>query len=100
MPVQYRKKREKERRERDIMDAAERPFIEKGFEGTSMDDRHLAEAKARKTANVSGTIVTYCPFCYLSLSTIDPGNVKDIYVLLSEHFSAAGSMTTNRAPFV
>jgi Fe-S oxidoreductase len=50
--------------------------------GLRMHDRHLAEAKARKTANVSGTIVTYCPFCYLSLSTVDPGNVKDIYMLL------------------
>ncbi len=50
--------------------------------GLRMHDRHMAEAKARKTANVSGTIVTYCPFCYMSLSAVDPGNVKDIYMLL------------------
>jgi fumarate reductase (CoM/CoB) subunit B len=50
--------------------------------GLRMHDRHLAEAKARRTAGVPGTIVTYCPFCYMSLSSVDPGNVKDIYVLL------------------
>ena len=53
--------------------------------GLLMHDRHLAEAKARKTANVSGTIVTYCPFCYMSLSSVDPGNVKDIYMLLDRN---------------
>lgn len=50
--------------------------------GLLMHDRHLAEAKARKTASAPGTIVTYCPFCYLSLSAVDPGNVMDIYMLL------------------
>lgn len=50
--------------------------------GLRMHDRQMAEAKARKTANVSGTIITYCPFCYMSLSAVDPGNVKDIYMLL------------------
>jgi AcrR family transcriptional regulator len=38
MPIQDRRKREKEQRERDILDAAEKLFMEKGFEGTSMDD--------------------------------------------------------------
>jgi TetR/AcrR family transcriptional regulator len=38
MPIQDRRKREKEQRERDIMDAAEKLFIDKGFEGASMDD--------------------------------------------------------------
>ena len=47
-----------------------------------MHDRQMAEAKARKTANVSGTIITYCPFCYLSLSAVKPDGVSDIYVLL------------------
>ncbi len=51
--------------------------------GLLMHDRGLAENKARKTAGASGTIVTYCPFCYMSLSAVDPGNVKDIYMLLN-----------------
>jgi AcrR family transcriptional regulator len=42
MPIQERRKREKKQRESDIIDAAEKLFIEKGFEGTSMDD--VAEA--------------------------------------------------------
>jgi fumarate reductase (CoM/CoB) subunit B len=51
--------------------------------GLRMHDHYLAEAKARKTANMPGTIVTYCPFCYMSLSAVDPGNVKDIYMLIA-----------------
>lgn len=38
MPIGERRKREKEQREKEIIDAAERLFIAKGFEGTSMDD--------------------------------------------------------------
>jgi AcrR family transcriptional regulator len=38
MPIQERRKREKKQRESDIVNAAEKLFIEKGFEGTSMDD--------------------------------------------------------------
>ena len=38
MPIKDRRKREKEQREKDIVDAAEKLIIEKGFEGTSMDD--------------------------------------------------------------
>lgn len=38
MPIQDRRKREKEQRETSILDAAEKLFIKKGFEGTSMDD--------------------------------------------------------------
>ncbi len=38
MPIEERRKREKEQREKSILDAAEKLFIEKGFEGTSMDD--------------------------------------------------------------
>lgn len=51
--------------------------------GLMMHDRPLAEAKARKTAgNKARTIVTYCPFCYISLSAVDTDNVKDVYMLL------------------
>ncbi len=46
-------------------------------------DRLLAGAKAQKVTDSSHVkIVTYCPFCYMSLSAVKPDGVSDIYMLL------------------
>ena len=46
-------------------------------------DRLLAGAKAQKVTDSShAKIVTYCPFCYMSLSAVKPDGVSDIYMLL------------------
>lgn len=51
--------------------------------GVMSHDRLLAEAKAEKAFN-GGTakVVTYCPFCYSNLSSVRPGAVSDIYMLM------------------
>jgi Fe-S oxidoreductase len=51
--------------------------------GLMMHNRQLADAKARGAiGNNNAKIVTYCPFCYLSLSSVKPESVLDIYMLL------------------
>ncbi len=51
--------------------------------GLMTHDRVLAGEKAKKAFN-GGTskVVTYCPFCYLNLSSVKPDSVSDIYMLL------------------
>jgi Fe-S oxidoreductase len=47
-------------------------------------DRMLAGARAgRILEENSGTVVTYCPFCYLNLSRAGESRVIDMYVLLA-----------------
>ena len=44
----------------------------------------LATNKAVKTLENKEKVITYCPFCYLNLSSIKPHAVQDLYLLLSE----------------
>ncbi|CAJ36152.1 predicted Fe-S cluster-binding oxidoreductase [Methanocella arvoryzae MRE50] len=54
--------------------------------GVMTHDRLLASSKAEKAVGASQSkIVTYCPFCYLSLSAARPEKVSDIYVMLDKH---------------
>lgn len=58
--------------------------------GLMTHDRLLAGAKAQKVADRSpAKIVTYCPFCYMSLSAVKPGGVTDIYMLLDNNGNKA-----------
>ncbi len=52
--------------------------------GLMTHDRLLAGEKAKKAFN-GGTskVVTYCPFCYLNLSSTRPDSVSDIYMMLN-----------------
>lgn len=51
--------------------------------GVMAHDKQLASTKARKAVDHSSEkIITYCPFCYLNLSSVNPNNVTDIYMLL------------------
>lgn len=51
--------------------------------GVRAHDKQLASTKARKTIdNTPKKVVTYCPFCYINLSSVNPDNVADIYMLL------------------
>lgn len=52
--------------------------------GLMTHDRVLASAKAKKAFN-GGThkVVTYCPFCYLNLSSIRPDEVSDLYMMMN-----------------
>ena len=53
--------------------------------GVVSHDRPLAESKARKAFNGGAAkVVTYCPFCYANLSSVKPGEVTDLYVLMNE----------------
>lgn len=53
--------------------------------GVMTHDRLLAEAKAKKAFNGgSAKVITYCPFCYVNLSSVKPGQVSDIYTLLAK----------------
>ncbi len=53
--------------------------------GVMAHDKSVATTKARKTVNGgSKKIVTYCPFCYLNLSSVNTDKVSDIYMLLAE----------------
>ncbi|MCD1293922.1 (Fe-S)-binding protein [Methanocella sp. CWC-04] len=54
--------------------------------GVMSFDKSLASSKARKVVDGnSAKIVTYCPFCYVNLSSLKPGKVSDIYMLLDGH---------------
>ncbi|MEN4018924.1 MAG: (Fe-S)-binding protein [Methanobacterium sp.] len=56
--------------------------------GVMAHDRSLAKLKARKAVdNSPGKIVTYCPFCYLNLKSVNPDKIFDIYMLLDNHLS-------------
>ncbi len=50
--------------------------------GVMIHDRQLASTKARKTVDNPEKIVTYCPFCYINLSSVSVDGVEDIYMLL------------------
>ncbi|MDI6723457.1 MAG: (Fe-S)-binding protein [Methanobacterium sp.] len=53
--------------------------------GVMAHDKSVATTKARKTVNnIPEKIVTYCPFCYLNLSSVNSDKVSDIYMLLAE----------------
>ncbi|HMK47560.1 MAG TPA: (Fe-S)-binding protein [Methanocella sp.] len=52
--------------------------------GLMIHDHQLADAKALDAAKGTlGSIVTYCPFCYLYLSRVRPGRAIDLYMLLA-----------------
>ncbi len=51
--------------------------------GVMAHDKQLASTKARKAVDGNTEkIITYCPFCYLNMSSIKSDNVTDIYMLL------------------
>ena len=53
--------------------------------GVMAHDRSLASTKARKALDKSPMkIVTYCPLCYLNMSSKEPDRVFDIYMLLDD----------------
>lgn len=53
--------------------------------GVMAHDNTVSSSKARKTVDKgSEKIVTYCPFCYLNLSSVNSDKVSDIYMLLAE----------------
>jgi len=55
--------------------------------GVMAHDKSLAKLKARKAADNPEKIVTYCPFCYLNLSSVKPDKIFDTYMLLDNHLS-------------
>jgi Fe-S oxidoreductase len=53
--------------------------------GVMAHDEQTAALRAIKAVeNSPKKIVTYCPFCYLNLSSVSPDEVIDIYTLLNE----------------
>ena len=53
--------------------------------GVMAHDEQTSVSRAIKAVgNSSKKIVTYCPFCYLNLSSVNPDKVSDIYMLLDE----------------
>ena len=52
--------------------------------GVMAHNKLLATNKAVKTLENKEKVITYCPFCYLNLSSIKPHAVQDLYLLLSE----------------
>ncbi|MCC7558232.1 MAG: (Fe-S)-binding protein [Methanobacteriaceae archaeon] len=53
--------------------------------GVMAHNKLVATKKARKTIeNRSERIVTYCPFCYLNMSSVTPDKIVDIYMLLND----------------
>lgn len=60
--------------------------------GVMAYDKQLASTKAKKTVNKNHEkIITYCPFCYLNMSSVKPDKVTDIYVLLDDQNKAKPS---------
>ena len=54
--------------------------------GLKAHNSSLANARAKKIVdNISPRIVTYCPFCYLNLNSINSNKITDIYMLLVEN---------------
>ena len=53
--------------------------------GVIAHDKSLACTKAKKAMDKSSTkMVTYCPLCYLNMSSTEPDKVFDIYLLLDD----------------
>jgi len=55
--------------------------------GVMIHNQILATKKAIETLENNKNVVTYCPFCYLNLSSVSPHSVKDLYQLLDENIS-------------
>jgi Fe-S oxidoreductase len=52
--------------------------------GVMAHDKSVSSTKARKAVNSSSKkVITYCPFCYLNLSSVNSDKVSDIYMLLA-----------------
>lgn len=67
--------------------------------GLMTHDRLLASASAKKAFNGGGAkLVTYCPFCYLSLSAASPGGVSDLYVLLDGRQASLSTFQSRSMP--
>lgn len=59
--------------------------------GVMTHDPDLAAAKALKAVDGNpAKVVTYCPFCYMNLSSVRPGKVSDIYMLLDSQNNGDG----------
>jgi fumarate reductase (CoM/CoB) subunit B len=55
--------------------------------GVMAHNKLLATSKAIKTLkDCKSPLVTYCPFCYLNLSAVNPQATADIYMLLEEQY--------------
>lgn len=54
----------------------------------------MATSKALKAFEDNEIVVTYCPFCYLNLSRVKPGKVKDLYMLIDENRALNSVITT------
>jgi fumarate reductase (CoM/CoB) subunit B len=67
--------------------------------GLMTHDRVMAGEKAKKAFN-GGTskVVTYCPFCYLNLSSVKPGEVADLYVLIDSHGDSLAPQSASFTP--
>lgn len=53
--------------------------------GVMAHDKQLASTKARKAVDKNHEkIVTYCPFCYLNLSSVGQDKIFDIYMLMDD----------------
>lgn len=53
--------------------------------GVMAHDKSVSSTKARKALNTSSKkIITYCPFCYINLASVNSDKVSDIYMLLAE----------------
>lgn len=53
--------------------------------GVMAHNKSVSSTKGRKAVNSSSKrIITYCPFCYLNLSSVNSDKVSDIYMLLAE----------------
>ena len=54
--------------------------------GVMAHNKIVAITKASKTLEkVKNRIVTYCPFCYLNLSSVSSEKIVDFYMLLNDH---------------
>lgn len=53
--------------------------------GVTAHNKQLATNKGVKALENKRKVVTYCPFCYLNLSSLKPHAVQDLYLLLSEN---------------
>ena len=61
--------------------------------GVMAHDKQLASIKARKTVDNSlKNIITYCPFCYLNLSSVGQNKIFDIYMFLDIELNKKGKL--------
>jgi len=57
--------------------------------GLMAHDKKLALKKAKKAVDQNNErIVTYCPFCYLNLSSVNPDKTIDVYMFLNEKYNS------------